>query len=87
MQKILAAMLLITASAPAMADWGPGAHPGWGHPHQCTVHFQKCDVNVGGFCAKWNNKTFAISPRDARWACEQARREYGRIRNCSVNCY
>ncbi len=78
--------LALFASTSAKADeWSrrPG-HPGWGRA--CIVSFKKCDFNVNGFCVKWNNKSFRVSYREARWACQRAQQEYGYIKNCRVQC-
>lgn len=81
MKMVLAAMVVLGFSVFAT---DASARPGWGH--QCSVSFQKCDFAIGGNCLKWNSKTFQIRRDQARWACYNAERQYGRIRHCYVQC-
>lgn len=82
---------LVLAAAVSAASLTAFARPGddrdFRRPgRSCEVNFKKCDFAIGGACVKWNNKSFRIDPRDARWACNRARQEYGRVKDCYVRC-
>lgn len=86
--KMLTLIALTTLlGAQAQADWGhPPPPPGWDHG-MCSVTFKKCDIEIGGFCARWNNKGFQVPYHEAGWACQRAEHEYGKIRDCNVSCH
>lgn len=82
---------LVLAAAVSVVSLTAFARPGderdFRRPgRSCQVHFKKCDIQVGGICLKWNNKSFRVNPRESRWACNRARQQYGRIKNCYVRC-